>query len=252
MPCLNLLRIVVVVISLHCSFGTQAEGQPPRQDTTDSVHVERAIFGKWVAENLYFFPDSRGRTNLFLRRQPVKAAILPASLQIKDEVSHLIAALSTAAGVSYELTSSDVNLAIVVDTPINKGDKPNPELWRRVGLSEEMYTIASEQGSWASGCGTYSFGNKETGQVGLSITFADSKLEPARIRDCVIDGTVRAFGLRSNRKSVLTADDGYFQFVALAKALTACEQKIGIERLVSMSEDAQRSKYSECASDLLK
>jgi hypothetical protein len=172
MPCLNLLRIVVVVISLPCSFGTQTEAQSPNQDTTDSVHVARAIFGKWIAENLYFFPDSRGRRNLFLRRQPVKAAILPASLQMKDEVSHLIAALSTASGVPYELTSGDVNLAIVVDTPVNKADKLNPELWRRVGLSEEMYTIASETGSWASGCGTYSFGNKETGQVGLSITFA--------------------------------------------------------------------------------
>jgi len=55
MPCLNLLRIVVVVISLPCSFGTQTEAQSPNQDTTDSVHVARAIFGKWIAENLYSF-----------------------------------------------------------------------------------------------------------------------------------------------------------------------------------------------------
>jgi hypothetical protein len=129
----------------------------------------------------------------------VRVAIYPQLPSIADEVRFLIDRLSNAVGVSFEMTSRNVNLAIVVDTPINEGDKPNPVLWKRVGLSEKMYDIVSESGSWDTGCGLYSF-SSEDGQVGLSITFADSKLEPGQLRNCLIEGAIRSFGLRARKK----------------------------------------------------
>jgi hypothetical protein len=140
---------------------------------------------------------------------------------------------------------------IVVDSPINVGNKINPALWKRVGLSEEMYSIVEETGNWASGCGSYSFRNDNTGQIGLSTVFADSKLDTPKMRDCLIDGVLKAFGPRAGRKLALISDDGYFQFVALVRALRRCEQSIGIDRLVALKESEQKSKYTDCAVDLL-
>jgi hypothetical protein len=245
----GLLSIAILIFG---SFGARAEVQPSKQETSEASRAAKEILQEWIAQDMHFFVDRQGAAKLFLRRQPVKAALSLGSLPVKDEVVYLIDRLSRAAGVPYELTSREVNLAIVVDSPINEGDKPNPELWKRMGLSEAMYNIvSSEPGKWASGCGIYSFGNAANGEVGLSITVADSKLEPARLKDCVIDGTIRAFGLRSQRKLVLRSDDGYLQFVDLARAMSACERLIGSERLASMKENEQKSQYLECASDFL-
>jgi hypothetical protein len=251
MKCSNLIRAFALAVLVNCSFYAPGEGQSPKQDASSFTRIAREILQKWIAQDMHFFVDSNGASRLFLRRQPVRAAIALGAQPIKEEVNYLIARLSNAAGVPYEFTSSDVNIAIIVDTPINDGDKPNPLLWKRVGLSEARYKIVSEAGSWASGCGIYSFNNSQNGEVGLSITFADSKLEPARIKDCVIEGTIRAFGLRSHRKSTLLSDDGYIQFVALAKALSACERGIGVELLARMNESEQKLKYVECASELI-
>jgi hypothetical protein len=251
MKCSSLIRAFALAVLVNCSFYAPGEGQSPKQDASSFTRIAREILQKWIAQDMHFFVDNRGAARLSFRREAVRAGISVGSLTIKEEVEYLIARLSKAAGVSYELTSRDVNFAIVVDSPINDGDKPNPQLWKRVGLSEELYKIASEQGSWASGCGIYSFGNGETGQVALSIAFADSKLDPARIRDCVIDGTIRAFGLRAYHKSILLSEDGYIQFVALAKALSACERAIGVELLARMNESEQKLKYVECASELI-
>src|SRR5438477_6685507 len=114
-----------------------------------------------------------------------------------------------------------------------------------------MYEIVAAEARWASGCGLYTFANRRGGEVPLSIVFADSKLEPAQIRSCVIEGVIRAFGLRAHRKLILRADDGYFQYIDLAKALSLCEKKIGIERLLSMSENDQKSNYAECAAKVM-
>jgi len=85
----------------------------------------------------------------------------------------------------------------------------------------------------------------------LSIVFADSNLEPAQVRNCVIEGVIRAFGLRTHRTQILRTDDGYLQYVALTKALSICEKRIGIERLLAMSESDQRATYAGCAAEVL-
>jgi len=251
MKCSNSIKVVAAAFLVNCGFHAQGEDELVKPDTSNAARVEREILQKWIAQDLHFFADGRGSPRLFLRRHPVRVAIALGAQPINEEVSSLIARLSEAAGVPYELTSKDVNLAITVDTPINDGDKPNPLLWKRVGLSETMYKIVSETGSWASGCGIYTFDNDPNGQVGLSITFADSKLEPELIKNCVIDGIIRAFGVRLKRKLILRSEDGYFQFIALVRALGVCDRTIGTERLASMSEDEQKSKYVNCAADLL-
>ncbi|WP_156434609.1 hypothetical protein [Bradyrhizobium lablabi] len=235
---------------LFWSCAVQAEVPSSKDAAPEAPGGEVRALQRWFENDLHFFIDGRGSAKLFLRRQPVKAAILADPFPIKNEVTYLIAKLSDAAGVSHEITMRDVNLAIVVDSPINDGDKPDARLWRKVGLSEGMYQIVSAQGNWASGCGIYSFANKD-GQVSLSIVFADSKLGSAQVKDCVIEGVIRGFGLRESRKLVMRADDGYIQYITLAKAFTACEKKIGIERLFAMGEAEQRSKYIECVSEFL-
>jgi len=114
-----------------------------------------------------------------------------------------------------------------------------------------MYKIVSESGEWSTGRGVYSFGNAQTGQVGLSIVFADSKLDTQNMTDCVVEGTLRAFGVRSNRKLIIRSEDGYLQFVAVVAALRECERSLGVDYLTSLSEDAQKSKYVECAAGLV-
>ena len=233
-------------VSYRCIQNEQAFAQ------TSPSEVVRNDLQKWIERNIHFFKDSHGTARLFLRRDTVRFVLVPSSIPVREEITALIAELSKAAGVSYEGTSVDVNLAIVVDSPVNLGDKPNPALWKRVGLSEEMYRIIEESGSWASGCAGYSFGNANTGQVGLSIVFVDSKLDVPTMKDCLIDGVLRAYGVRSNRKfAVRSEEDGYYQFVALVKALRRCEQSIGIESLIALKESEQKSKYTDCAVDLL-
>ena len=240
-----------IAVVLVFSFVVRAEAQSPSERGAEVHNIANDNLRKWIESDLHFFPNERGIPKLFLRRQSVKVGIPADPFPIKDEVSHLIAGLSDAVGVSYEISKRDVNLAIVVDSPISDGDKPDAGLWKRVGLSQSMYEIVSGQAEWSSGCGIYSFTKKGGGEVPLSIVFADSKLKPAQIRDCVIEGVIRAFGLRVHRTQVLRADDGYLQYIALAKALSVCEKKIGIEHLLSMSESDQRSNYSECASEIL-
>ena len=138
-----------------------------------------------------------------------------------------------------------------MQSPINDGDKPEIGLWKRGGLSQKMYEIVSAQANGSSGCGIYSFAVRGGSEVPLSIVFADSKLEAAQVRSCVIEGVIRAFGLRAHRTQVLRADDGYLQYVALAKALSVCEKRIGIDRLLAMSEHDQRISYAGCASIFL-
>lgn len=245
-PKLCRAAVGALMFLIFCIQGERAFAQ-----TNPSSEVFRSNLQKWIERDLYFFKDSHGTARLFLRRDTVRFAIVPSSSPMREEVTGLVAELSKAAGIAYEETSTDVNFAIVVDSPINVGDKINPALWKRVGLSEEMYTIASEKGSWASGCGWYSFGNANTGQVGLSIVLADSKLDVPTIRDCLIDGVLKAFGTRANRKLVLRSEDGYYQFVPLVRALRRCEQSIGVDRLIALTETEQKSKYAGCAADLL-
>jgi hypothetical protein len=206
----------------------------------------------WIERDLYFFRDPAGKARLFLRRQPVNVGMIGLPGTLKDEVSALLADLSKAAGVAHQQTFDDVNLAIVVDSPIHVADKPSPTLWKRVGLDDEMYRIVTEAGPWTSGCGVYSFGNAQTGQVGLSILFVDSKLDDQAMTDCVIDGTLRAFGIRSNRKTIMRSEDGYMQYIAVVAALRDCEQTLSADRLASLSEGEQKSRYSECAADLVR
>lgn len=71
------------------------------------------------------------------------------------------------------------------------------------------------------------------------------------MRDCLIDGVLKAFGARADRKSILISEDGYYQFVPLVRALARCEQSIGVDRLVALKESEQKSKYAECAADFL-
>jgi hypothetical protein len=205
----------------------------------------------WIERDLYFFRNPAGKVKLFLRRGPVNVGLMGLPSALKNEVSTLIADLSKAAGVTHQQTSTDVNLAIVVDSPIHVGDKPNPVLWKRVGLDDKMYNIVAESGKWTSGCSVYSFGNAETGQVGLSIVFVDSKLDTQATTDCAVEGTLRAFGVRSNRKLVIRSEDGYLQFVAVVAALRECERSLGVDHLTSLSEDEQKSRYAECAAGLV-
>ena len=185
------MRLVgVAVLLLACSLVVRAEAQSPKGETeTDSIAKDN--LRKWIEFDLHFMPNEQGISKLLFRRQTVKVGMPADPFPIRDEISDLIAKLSDAVGVSHEMTKRDVNLAIVVDSPINEGDKPDMGLWKRVGLSQKMYEIVSAQSKWASGCGIYSFGIRGGGEVPLSIVFADSKLEPAQVRSCVIEGVIR-------------------------------------------------------------
>ena len=242
-PALALSAALLVVLP------AQAEERVAQDNASRPNGIRR--LQTWIERDLYFFRDPAGKARLFLRRQPVNVGLAGLPGTLKDEVGALLADLSKAAGVTYQQTSADVNLAIVVDSPIQVADKPNPALWKRVGLNDEMYKIVSEAGPWTSGCGVYSFGNAQTGQVGLSIVFVDSKLDAQTMTDCVIEGTLRAFGVRSNRKLVTRSEDGYLQFVAVVAALRECERALGADSLTSLSESEQKSRYSECAARLV-
>jgi len=246
-PKLRRAAVGALVFLILCIQNEQAFAQ-----TSPTSEVFRNNLQKWIERDLHFFTDSRGTARLFLRRDTVRFALVPGSIPMKEEITGVIAELSKAAGVAYEETSTDVNLVIVVDSPINVGDKLNPALWKRAGLPEEMYSIVEEKGSWASGCAVYSFSDTNTGQVGLSIIVADSKLDAPKMRDCLIDGVLKAFGPRADRKSILISEDGYYyQFVTLVRALRRCEQSIGVDRLITLKESEQKPKYAECAADLL-
>jgi hypothetical protein len=246
-----LLKLCRAAVGALMFFILGIQSEQAFAQTSPNSEVFRTNLQKWVEPDLHFFKDSRGTARLFLRRETVRFALVPSSIPMREELTGLVAELSKATGVAYEETSTDVNLAIVVDSPINIGDKINPAVWKRVGLSDEMYSIVEETGNWASGCGSYSFGNANTGQVGLSIVLVDSKLDVPLMRDCLIDGVLKAFGPRANRKIPLRSEDGYYQFVALARALRRCEQSIGFDRLIALNESEQKSKYAECAADLL-
>lgn len=238
-------------LALSFCFCGQANADP-QNGLRDSVpRVANDDLQKWIGGNLHFFPNEAGIPKLFLRRQPVRVGILANPDVSRDEILRPVARLSNAVGVQYEISKSDVNLVIVVQPQINDGDKPEIGLWKRAGLSQKMYEIVAAQAKWDSGCGIYSFGVKGGGEVPLSIVFADSRLEPAQVNSCITEGVIRAFGLRAHRTQILRSDDGYLQYVALARALSICERKLGVDRILSMNESDQRASYAGCAADLL-
>jgi hypothetical protein len=225
-----------------------------------AAHADESRFAKlrdWVEDQIYFFKDSKDSSRLFTRRTDVRAGVHLDDVGIQGEVKEVIALLSTASGLSHEFTRLNTNLIAVVGSPINLGDRPNPEfLRRRIGLPESGISIITQSTGWAEGCGIYSFtGSVESGtegQVSLSLALADSRLPPEKIKDCLIDGIIRAFGMRAHSRTVLRSRDGYLQYAVLLAALRTCDQSLDkSDETNGTDEPKLRERYRTCAMEQL-
>lgn len=208
------------------------------------------VLSDWIGNQLYFFSDSAGRSKLFIRREPVRVAFHSEVPEVENNVRLAIRLLSLAAGVELEFTTKNPNLIAFVSSPIADGDKPNRDFLKRIGLPSNAIDIVKDQTGWSSGCGIYSFGQAE-GKVSLSLVLAEKRLAHSNVVDCMTDGVIRAFGLRTASRTVLRYQDGYYQYLLLAAALRSCDVSLGKHDGVADREELKK-KYVDCSVEYFK
>jgi len=214
----------------------------------DNEEISRAL-RSWIKQDIYFFKDRSGSHRLFVRREPVRAFIHSDIALTPEHVENALKLFAEAAELPLEITNRNPNIIVVVTSPINDGGKPNWKLFQRLGLPEIALNVVGETGSWASGCGIYTFsGPDET--AALSLIFAEKGLPNRQLTDCLTEGTIRAFGVHSNAKTSVHSSDGYFYYLQLVAALRHCDKSIDAAR--NASDPGQlESRYVDCAAEHL-
>lgn len=203
----------------------------------------------WISKDIYFFKDRKHLPRLFIRRDPVRAFIYSDVPTAPEHVERAISHFADFSGVSFNITSTNPNLIAVITSPISEGNKPNQQLFRRLGLPDTAYDIVGETGGWSSGCGIYTFSGPD-GQAALSLIFAESKLPAPKLEDCLIEGVIRAFGLRTSASNTIRSADGYLYYLTLAKMLAACDRSIDRSR-DNLDQSAVEKNYIDCVAGFL-
>jgi hypothetical protein len=201
---------------------------------------------QWIGKELSFLRTPKNDVRLFVRREGVRAFVhseLPAATKlVRSALSHF----SSAAGLSLEFSNTNPNFIAVVTSSINGGDKPNPDLFRRLGMPPSALQIASDSSGWKDGCGIYTFAATENAQVALSLAFAEKSLSEQRMSDCLTEGVIRAFGAHVNAPNIIHSLDGYFQYLLLVKTLKQCDRTINTGAPSSDRSGLER-RYLDCA-----
>ncbi len=208
-----------------------------------------SVLNAWIEDDLHFLQDvNNNRQKLAIRRRPVRAHIHSEDQSIADHIMLVVNLFSQAAGVPVEFTSLDPNLMAVVTSPINEGRKPNRDLLKRLGLPDSAADSLIANSDWGSGCGLYAYADLQ-GEISLTLAVADKNLSASDLKDCVTEGVIRAFGLRTKRTSTVRSADGYFQYLILARALRYCDAEV---REGHQDIEILRPSYVRCAKEFIK
>jgi hypothetical protein len=206
------------------------------------------LLNAWIDDDLHFLWDVNNRPKLAIRRKGIRAHIYSEIPSVADDIRLAVGLFSQAAGVPFEFTSLDPNMIAIVTTPINEGSKPNRALLRRLNFPDSAVDQVVAGSDWSTGCGLFAFGDAQ-GEIALSLAVADKNLSAGNLRDCISDGVVRAFGLRTKRTSVVRSADGYFQYLLLTKALRHCDGEIR-DRYSEIA--TLKAAHSRCALEFMK
>jgi hypothetical protein len=230
----------IVSLALHLSY---------RESAADGQRIDEFL-RQWIRNDLYSFSDAKGKSRLFVRRDPVRAFIYSDVPLAKDILSENISVFSEYSNLAVDFTNVNPNLIAVVTSPINDGDKPNWQIFRRLGMPDTALTVVGASASWASGCGMYTFAG-EQGQPALSLIFAEKSLPESSLRDCLVEGTIHAFGMRVAATTSVRSSDGYLYYLQLARALQVCDARLDSTR-AELDRAMLENKYLDCAVEQLK
>jgi hypothetical protein len=236
------LLLVLIVFFGHCLFGANVA----RSGTAELDQALRA----WIAENIYVIKvPEKARDTLFIRQRPVRADLRTDDPDVASDARRTIANLADAFHLAYEFTPTSPN--IIVATPDRISDqsgKPDGNFLRGLGLPDVVIDQLSKVANWSSGCGVHSFPDVN-GRIAASIVAADKRLTPVQVRRCIVTDIINSFGLRvGGRHDAVDGVNDYMQFLLLARALVACENKSpSLAEAVSV-KDA----YVDCAFEQLK
>ena len=213
---MKFISFAIVAATLVGCFSVSAEptAQPHR------------ILHDWIDANLHIFVDRDGNRKLFSRRGDLRAAVYSEIPNVDIEAKEILESFASAIGIKTEYTRQNPNILVYVTSSINLGDKPNPELLKKMGLSGPAYTkhIGKSEG-WSSGCGVYTFVSLKN-EPALSLAIADRSLGREKSLDCLVEGIIRAFGMRGHETKVIRRDEGYIQYLYLARAFKKCDSEI--------------------------
>lgn len=240
------LASIAILLAANTPLGAFAQVATTQTQAAKPSGATNSSLRAWIENDLTIFEDRNKTLKLFLRRAPVRFVLLPNHHPVADEAFQLAGTLAKGAGLSHEATTRDPNLVVIIDTPVNDGDKPNRVLWRNYGLPDDALKIVSERGGWSSGCGNYSFRDAD-GNISMSIILADSTFSEGVIRACVVEGIIASFGLRQGHKSMIRIEDGYLQYVLLVRALRTCDSKPEFQS--SQEKDELKTRYTNCVLD---
>lgn len=205
---------------------------------------------EWIENDIHFIPTSDRRFRLALRREEVRAALLSEVPSAEADMKTAIGMFSDASELPLVYTHQRPNIVAVVTSPINDGDKPNIALLRKMRLPDKLIDQIMRTGRWPSGCGFFFF-HDASGSIELSLIFADKRLAPGDLKDCVTDGVMRAFGLRIERETVARVADGYLYYLLLAKVLRYCDHKPVVDPAEQLNVGDLKQRYADCALQLL-
>jgi hypothetical protein len=210
-----------------------------------------SLLREWIEDDLHFLSDSNNNPKLAIRREPVRAHVYSEDRSADEDMRLALTLLSQASELKIEFTSVNPNSLAIVTSPINDGDKPNRALLKRLGLPDGAIDIVSSTGGWASGCGMYAFGD-QFGNILMTLAFGDKHLPSDKLKDCVTEGILRGFGLRTKRSSTIRAADGYFHYLLLIKAVRFCDKELVLATEGRGNITALRRRYTDCASEFIK
>lgn len=200
-----------------------------------------ATLKPWIEKNIRIGNDKNGRAQLFIRTQNVVADIRFDDFDVASEARAALAALADAFGLRHEFARPNANLFIVSSRQIADGSRPSSSLLRELGIPDSAIDIMVRTENWNSGCGVYDFSDRN-GRISASIVAAETRLGANLMRACVLTGIVFSFGLRMQTKALIVPDDGYYHYLALARAIRTCSgEELGANAAASSQ------KIADCA-----
>ncbi len=239
---------VATCVALYLCATGFLHAQVPQSVVTETRRIE-AVLESWISANLHFFSDVKGNSRLFVRRDPVRAFIHSEIDRARETLEDSIGLFAKFSDLPLEFTQVNPNIIALVTSPINDGAKPNAQLFRRLGLPDSALRIAGESASWATGCGIYTFAGEQA-QAALTLIFAEKHLPEKTLSNCLTEGVIQAFGLRTKATSLIDLPDGYLHYLLMAKALRHCDRQID-GKMNMADRPALGRKYLECAVERL-
>jgi len=212
--------LCALLLSASSSYASQLDG----------------VLRDWITRNIALERTADGRDVLLLRKAPIRAYIRIADPDIESEARTAIANFADALEISYEFTSTNINMVVAIaDRIADESGKPSMDLLRSFGLTGDNTDVVTDN-DWSPGCGYYGSRDLVERFLIFSIVAGRKDFTKQRLKSCVMTGIIMGFGLRIQERRLIESADGYLQFLLLGRSSKECDDEVTATGQLSTSE----------------